>query len=52
VNATKQKPADELRMSAKDFDRIMGQVLQVKPKSKKTAKAKSKSAVKKRRSAK
>ena len=52
MNAAKQKPADDLRMSAKDFDRIMGQVLQVKPKSKKATKAKSKSAVKKRRSAK
>jgi hypothetical protein len=25
------KPADELRMSSKEFDRIMGQALQVKP---------------------
>jgi hypothetical protein len=52
VNAAKQKPADELRMSAKEFDRIMGQILQVKPKSKKTTKAKFKAAARKRRTAK
>jgi hypothetical protein len=40
VSAAKQKPADEMRFSSKEFDRIMGQVLQAKPKSKKTAKAK------------
>ncbi len=31
MTAAKTKPADELRMSAKEFDRIMGQALQVRP---------------------
>jgi len=52
VNPTQQKPADELRMSGKKFDQIMRQALQVKPKSKKPTKAKSKSAARKRRTAK
>jgi hypothetical protein len=35
VNATKKTEPDEMRMSSADFDRIMGQVLSVKPKAKK-----------------
>jgi hypothetical protein len=35
-----QKPADDLRMSGKKFDKIMRQALQVQPKSKKVTKAK------------
>ena len=31
MTAAKAKPADELRMSAEEFDRIMGKALQVKP---------------------
>jgi hypothetical protein len=50
VNPAQQKTADELRMSGKKFDKIMRQALQVKPKSQKTTKAKSKAAAKKRRS--
>jgi len=38
------KPADELRMSGKKFDHIMRQVLQVKPKPKKAARKKARSA--------
>ena len=41
MSPAKQKPADEMHFSSKEFDRIMGQVLQAKPKSKKT-KARSK----------
>lgn len=35
MNAAQKKPVDELRMSGKEFDRIMGQVLQVRPEPKK-----------------
>jgi hypothetical protein len=52
VNPAQQKPADELRMSSKAFDRIMRQALQVKPKLKKAAKAKPKPGTRKRRAAK
>ena len=31
MNAAQKKPVEELRMSEADFDRIMGQALQVKP---------------------
>jgi len=31
MTAAKAKPAGELRMSAEEFDRIMGKALQVKP---------------------
>ena len=31
MTAAKAKPADELRMSGKEFDRIMSLALQVKP---------------------
>jgi hypothetical protein len=31
MTAAKAKPADVLRMSAAEFDRIMGKALQVKP---------------------
>jgi hypothetical protein len=41
-----------MRMSGKKFDLIMRQALQVKPKSKKAAKAKPRSATRKRRAAK
>jgi hypothetical protein len=39
VSPAKQKPADEMRFSSKEFDRIMGKVLQAEPKPKKAAKA-------------
>lgn len=38
MKAGQPKPADELRMSSAEFDRIMGQVLQVKPEESKRAK--------------
>ncbi len=41
------KPADELRMSSKEFDRIMGRALQVKPAAQKPKRA-AKAARKKR----
>lgn len=50
MKAAQAKPVDQMRMSAKEFDRIMGQVLQTKPRSKKAVKAKR--AVKKNRAAK
>lgn len=43
MKSAQPKPNDELRMSAKEFDRIMGQALKVKPEAEKpkgTAKAK------------
>lgn len=43
----KAAPADELRMSAKEFDRIMGRVLQAKPKGQAKPKAKKKKKVRK-----
>ena len=48
MKTVQKKPAEEFRMSGADFDRIMGQALQVKPevtrakKAKKTAKKKAK----------
>lgn len=44
------KPAEEMRMSRKEFDRIMGQALRVKPEDAKKPKrsAKTKAARKKR----
>jgi hypothetical protein len=39
VNGAKKADPDEMRMSSADFDRIMGQVLSVKPKAKKAKKA-------------
>lgn len=43
----KKKPADELRMSSAEFDRIMGQALQVKPEAA-SSKKKAKKATKKK----
>jgi hypothetical protein len=40
MTAAKPTPPDELRMSAEEFDRIMGKALQVKPEG--TPKAKGK----------
>lgn len=40
MKPAKQNPADEMRFSSKQFDKIMSQVLQAKPKSKKDEKAK------------
>lgn len=41
MKAGTPKPADDLRMSGAEFDRIMGQILRVKPEPKKrTAKKK------------
>ena len=52
MKARQPKPADELRMSSAEFDRIMGRALQVKPegaqKPKRATKAK---AARKKRSA-
>lgn len=31
MKAASRKPSDEMRLSNKEFDRIMGRVLQVKP---------------------
>ena len=47
MKAGQTKPADELRMSSKEFDRIMGRALQVKPKAQKSKRA-TKTARKKR----
>jgi len=44
----KAAPADEMRMSGKEFDRIMGQALQAKPKGGKAKRAKSKAKKKKK----
>jgi hypothetical protein len=46
----KTAPASELRMSAKEFDRIMGKALQVKPKTAKKPKKAPKTRTKKKRS--
>jgi hypothetical protein len=48
--ATKATAADELRMSGKEFDRIMGQALRVKPEDAKMPKrrAKTKATTKKK----
>lgn len=42
------KSADEMRMSSKEFDRIMGQALRMKPKAAKKPARKVKAALKKR----
>ena len=42
------KPPEELRMSANEFDRIMGQALKVKPGAAKATKAKAKSPAKRK----
>jgi hypothetical protein len=39
MKAGQPKPADELRMSSKEFDRIMGRALQVKPQAQKPKRA-------------
>lgn len=39
MNEAKKAEPDEMRMSSADFDRIMGQVLSVKPKAKKAKKS-------------
>ena len=39
MSKEKKAEADEMRMSGADFDRIMGQILSVKPKAKKGKKA-------------
>lgn len=49
MKAGEPKPADELRMSSKEFDRIMGRALQVKPETRKPKRStKPKPAAKKR----
>ncbi|MGH6847791.1 MAG: hypothetical protein ACREC0_10225 [Methylocella sp.] len=50
MKAEQPKPADELRMSGKEFDRIMGHALRVKPEDAKKLKraTKTKTARKKR----
>jgi hypothetical protein len=40
MKAVQKKPDQELRMSSPEFDRIMGQALQVKPEATKAKKAK------------
>jgi hypothetical protein len=47
MKAGQPKPAEEFRMSGKEFDRIMGRALQVKPKARKPKRA----TVRKKRSA-
>lgn len=42
MKAAQPKPADDLRMSAKEFDRIMGQALRVKPEDDKKTKGSTK----------
>ncbi|MGO9429254.1 hypothetical protein [Rhodoblastus sp.] len=51
MTAAKTKPADDLRMSAEEFDRIMGKALQVKPEGtlKATPPSKTKASAPKRR---
>ena len=39
MKAGQPKPADEMRMSSAEFDRIMGHALQVKPKAQKSKRA-------------
>jgi hypothetical protein len=50
MKAAQPRPVDELRMSGKEFDRIMGQALRVKPEKtrKPTQPAKTKAAHKRR----
>ncbi len=47
MKAGQPKSADEMRMSSKEFDRIMGRALQVKPEARKPKRAR-KTARKKR----
>jgi hypothetical protein len=42
MTAGEPKPADELRMSAQEFDRIMGEALQVRPERSLKAKSRAK----------
>ena len=52
MTAVQKKPDEEMRMSSAEFDRIMGQALQVKPVGaalKKKKKKKAKKAAKKKR---
>jgi hypothetical protein len=42
MTAGNAKPADELRMNAEEFDRIMGKALQVKPEERHKAKPQAK----------
>ncbi len=48
MKAVQKNPAEELRMSSAEFDRIMGQALQVKPEVTKAKLTKKKSAAKKK----
>jgi hypothetical protein len=47
MKAGQPKPADDLRMSGAEFDRIMGQALRVKPEGRKKPKKKAAKARKK-----
>lgn len=49
MTAAKAKAADELRMSAEEFDRIMGKALQVKPEGTPKVKSRRKPAAKPKR---
>jgi hypothetical protein len=40
MKAAQKKPAQDLRMSSAEFDRIMGKALQVKPEAARSKKAK------------
>jgi hypothetical protein len=47
MKAVQKKPVEELRMSSAEFDRIMGQALQVKPETAPAKKTKKKAKKKK-----
>ncbi|MDP2409987.1 MAG: hypothetical protein Q8M26_06845 [Pseudolabrys sp.] len=47
MKSAQKKPAEELRMSSAEFDRIMGQALQVKPEASKAKSTKKKTSPKK-----
>lgn len=47
MKAVQKKPVEEFRMSSAEFDRIMGQALQVKPEAATAKKARKKTAKKK-----
>jgi hypothetical protein len=51
MKAGQSKPTDELRMSRKEFDRIMGQALRVKPEDVKKPKRATKATARKKRGA-
>jgi len=52
MKAGPPKPSDEMRMSSKDFDRIMGQALRVRPEKTQKPKQRAKTKVaRKKRSA-